>query len=204
MTLRLPIRKIHNPNSLPSTELLSELERSLLRSKNMAKIRSRDTTPEIRLRKALWRNGLRYRVHLRVEGTRPDIVFTSCKLAVFVDGCFWHGCPQHYAMPRSKRAFWSEKLATNTNRDRSQTLHLMSTGWRVMRFWEHEIEAEPDRVATEIITAYKKPVNPFKNRCMVTHVEPANSDGSLELWTIESLTGSEESSQEIRRRTPRK
>lgn len=197
------IPRIQNRNSLPSTETLQAVDPVALRSANMARIRGRNTTPEMQLRKALWREGLRYRVQLRVEGTRPDVVFTSCRLAVFVDGCFWHGCPQHYVMPRSKMEFWSAKLATNTKRDRIQTRHLISNGWRILRFWEHEIETEPGQVVAEIIAAYREPAIPFRDRRMVVHVEPTNPDGTQELWLIESLLESEESSQELRPRKPR-
>ncbi|MDN6873689.1 very short patch repair endonuclease [Pseudomonas citronellolis] len=198
------IPRIHNRNSSPSTEAPQTVDPVALRSANMARIRGRNTTPEMQLRKALWREGLRYRVQLRVEGTRPDIVFTSCRLAVFVDGCFWHGCPQHYVMPRSKMEFWSTKLATNTNRDRIQTRRLISNGWRILRFWEHEVETEPERVVAEIIAAYREPAIPFRDRRMVVHVEPANPDGTQELWMIESLLESEEGSQELRSRKPRR
>nr|WP_269745099.1 very short patch repair endonuclease [Pseudomonas fluorescens] len=110
------------------------------RSHNMSKVRGRDTAPEMLLRKKLWHLGYRFRVNFRVAGIRPDIVFTSSKLAVFVDGCFWHGCPRHYVMPRTRSEFWSKKLEANTTRDRKQTVALIASGWRVLRFWEHEVE----------------------------------------------------------------
>lgn len=198
------IPKLHNRNSSPSNDSLDASDQTARRSENMARIRGQHTAPEVLLRKALWREGLRYRVHLRVEGTRPDIVFTSCRLAVFVDGCFWHGCPQHYVMPRSKMEFWSAKLATNTTRDRVQTRRLIANGWRVLRFWEHEVEAEPDRLVAEIIAAYRRSATQFIDRRMVVNVEPANPDGTQELWTIESLLESEKANQELRPRKLRK
>jgi DNA mismatch endonuclease (patch repair protein) len=95
----------------------------------MAKIRGRDTAPELLLCSALWRQGTRYRKNLRVLGIRPDIVFLKAKLAVFVDGCFWHDCPEHYVRPRSSNhQFWAATLATNTERDERQMRKLESEG----------------------------------------------------------------------------
>src|SRR5687768_10638296 len=107
----------------------------------MSRIRGRNTAPEIRLRQLLWRRGLRYRLAVRVSNVRPDLVFTGARLAVFVDGCFWHGCPEHYVRPRSSNAkFWAQKLQDNVSRDERQTLRLEADGWRVLRVWEHELE----------------------------------------------------------------
>jgi DNA mismatch endonuclease, patch repair protein len=91
------------------------------------------------MRKALWAAGLRYRLHLRTPYGRPDIVFPYKKVAVFIDGCFWHGCPLHYVRPRSQEEFWATKLRQNIQRDRRQTGDLESAGWRVVRIWEHEL-----------------------------------------------------------------
>jgi len=102
----------------------------------------RDTGPEVALRSALHRAGLRFRKDLRMviggERVRPDIVFTRSQLAVFVDGCFWHGCPEHGEMPASNRDFWEVKISGTRERDRRQTTALEDAGWRVLRVWEHE------------------------------------------------------------------
>jgi DNA mismatch endonuclease, patch repair protein len=86
--------------------------------------------------------GWRYRVHLRMKldrvAVRPDIVFTRRRIAVFVDGCFWHGCPRHGSWPRANEAFWREKIQTNRERDRRQDRALREAGWKVVRVWEHE------------------------------------------------------------------
>lgn len=105
----------------------------------MARIRSRHTTPEKLLRSALWRSGLRYRLHMRTPVGRPDIVFVRQKIAIFIDGCFWHGCPRHYVRPQTREDFWSNKLIENVTRDRRQTLELENQGWLVIRVWEHEV-----------------------------------------------------------------
>jgi len=103
--------------------------------------RRSDTKPELSLRSALHRRGHRYRkdLLLRLDGVRvrPDIVFTRWKVVVFVDGCFWHGCPEHQHIPKSNREYWVPKLAANVERDRRVDRALISQGWRVVRIWEH-------------------------------------------------------------------
>ncbi len=104
--------------------------------------RRRDTTPERLLRSALHRRGWRFRVDLPVEGAarrvRPDIVFTRRRVAVFVDGCFWHSCPEHGQAPRKNASYWEPKLRRNAERDREDTDSLERSGWTVIRVWEHE------------------------------------------------------------------
>ena len=110
------------------------------RSEIMRKIRGVDTTPETSLRRALWSAGVKgWRLHSRQLPGKPDLIFTRSKLAVFVDGCFWHGCPQCYRRPNSSNDYWDGKLAKNIDRDKSNTLKLVEDGWSVLRLWEHEI-----------------------------------------------------------------
>lgn len=100
-----------------------------------------DTRPELELRRLLHAHGLRYRVGLKVpEIPRRtiDIAFTSVKLAVFVDGCFWHGCPEHGSHPSANAEAWSVKILKNRERDALTTKHLTQLGWEVVRIWEHE------------------------------------------------------------------
>ncbi len=123
--------------------------RPLTKSEQMARVRGADTGPEMALRRALWRAGLRYRVHPRIPG-RPDLAFVGRKIAVFVDGCFWHGCPEHYKASATNAAFWSEKIARNQRRDREVETALMKLGWTVMRYWEHEVEGDLASVAERI------------------------------------------------------
>lgn len=109
------------------------------RSNVMRAVRHSDTAAELRLRAALWRAGLRYRKHLKIIGVRPDICFTRKRVAVFVDGCFWHGCPRHYVAPNQNGQWWHAKLERNRRRD-SKVKHLLEqSGWRVLRFWECEV-----------------------------------------------------------------
>ena len=112
--------------------------------------RSRDTLPELALRRALHRRGLRYRVNVRpIKAVRrtADVVFTRRKVAVFLDGCFWHGCPEHYRAPAANGDYWSGKLARNTGRDAQVDRLLAEAGWVVVRVWEHE---HPEDAATLI------------------------------------------------------
>jgi DNA mismatch endonuclease (patch repair protein) len=119
-------------------------------SRRMSRQARRDTGPEIELRRELHRRGLRFRVGFRpLTGLRStaDVVFTRAKLAVYVDGCFWHGCPEHGTMPTSNRQWWQEKLERNKRRDIETDEALATAGWRVVRVWEHEDSAEAaDRV----------------------------------------------------------
>ena len=111
------------------------------RSANMKANRRTDTKPELALRSALHAMGYRYRkdhrLDLPLRRVRPDIVFTSRKVAVFVDGCFWHACPEHGSKPRNNEWYWSPKLARNTERDRAVDAALADAGWTVVRLWEH-------------------------------------------------------------------
>lgn len=112
------------------------------RSRNMRANRRADTKPEVALRKALHRMGFRYRKDLRLDlgdiKVRPDIVFTAKKVAVFVDGCFWHVCPEHGRQPTTNEWYWTPKLRRNMERDRRVNAALEAAGWRVVRLWEHE------------------------------------------------------------------
>jgi DNA mismatch endonuclease (patch repair protein) len=112
------------------------------RRRNMQANRRRDTRPELALRSALHGAGFRYRCDFRIDlpagRVRPDIVFTRRRVAVFVDGCFWHCCPEHGSKPSVNQSYWSPKLARNVERDARNTAWLTEAGWTVVRIWEHE------------------------------------------------------------------
>jgi len=106
------------------------------------------------LRRALYRGGLRYRVHARPEVSlriRADVLFRSARVAVFVDGCFWHACPEHGTNSKANAEWWAAKLARNRARDRANTSALQDYGWTVLRFWEHEDPAEAARVVASAV-----------------------------------------------------
>ena len=114
-------------------------------SRRMKKVRQTGTAAEMELRRALHARGLRYRVDAPVlpdKRRRVDIAFSSARVAVFVDGCFWHGCPDHATWPASNADFWRQKIETNQRRDRDTDAQLRKAGWQVLRVWEHENAAQ--------------------------------------------------------------
>lgn len=125
-------------------------------SERMARVRNRNTSAEMAVRRELHARGLRYRVNLAIPASgrsKPDIVFTRQKLAVFIDGCFWHRCPEHATAPKANADWWDEKLSRNVERDRATDSGLEEAGWSVLRFWEHE---DPGTVADSIESALRE------------------------------------------------
>lgn len=121
--------------------------------------KSRDTGPELRLRSELHRRGLRYfvdRAPIKGVRRRADIVFPRKKVAVFVDGCFWHGCPEHHTLSKTNSEYWAAKVATNRTRDRDTDRRLDEAGWTVVRIWEHEsFRVAADRIQDLVRTVSK-------------------------------------------------
>jgi DNA mismatch endonuclease (patch repair protein) len=129
------------------------------RSANMRAIRRTDTKPELALRRALHRLGYRFRKDYRLDlatgrRVRPDIVFTRRRIAVFVDGCFWHACPEHGSKPAVNQGYWNPKLQRNTERDRAADAALELAGWQVVRLWEH---VPLDDAVTAVVAALGPP-----------------------------------------------
>lgn len=119
----------------------------------------RDTKPELALRSLLHRAGARFRVDFPIRPgggrpVRPDVVFPRRRVAVYVDGCFWHNCPIHGTRPATNREYWDAKLDANRERDARTTRALEADGWTVLRFWEHE---EPADAAEVVLTAIERP-----------------------------------------------
>lgn len=107
----------------------------------------RDTKPEVAFRHELHRRGLRFRVGVKGLPGTPDIVFTRAKVAIFMDGCFWHGCAEHYTAPKNNAEWWATKLAANRSRDRRVDDELIVLGWLPVHIWEHEsVEAAADAI----------------------------------------------------------
>ena len=119
-------------------------------SAQMSRLPRKDTKPEMALRRILFAEGFRYRLHERVPGLPRrtiDIAFPRARVAVFIDGCFWHGCPDHGMTPKANRDWWCRKIGHNRQRDAETSAHLSSLGWVVLRFWSHE---EPTAMAASV------------------------------------------------------
>lgn len=122
----------------------------------MAAIRSRDTRPEIALRRALReRDLLGYRCHPKGLAGKPDVAFTRWRVAIFVDGCFWHGHPDHFK-PGTLGDYWDEKIRLTQQRDRRQSATLREAGWEVLRFWDFEVRDSADACADRVAEALEK------------------------------------------------
>ncbi|WAC05334.1 MAG: very short patch repair endonuclease [Methanoregula sp.] len=122
-----------------------------IRSRVMSNIHSKNTLPELQLRKLLWSKGFRgYRIHNKNLPGKPDIIFSSKKVAIFIDGCFWHGCPDCYVKPKSNKKYWLPKIQQNIERDLKNKKSLESMGWFVIRIWEHELKIDAQSVFKKI------------------------------------------------------
>lgn len=127
----------------------------------MSTLARRDTAPELAVRQLLHRAGLRFRVVYPIPGRARrtiDIAFTRPKVAVFIDGCFWHGCAEHGVWPQANSAWWRSKITTNQERDADTTDYLGSIGWHVLRYWEHEEPADVVGAVRKALGAVNLPV----------------------------------------------
>ncbi|WP_285704609.1 very short patch repair endonuclease [Microtetraspora sp. NBRC 16547] len=125
---------------------------------SMRSNKSRDTIPELALRRAVHALGLRYRVAVRpLPGRRltADLVFPRLRIAVFLDGCFWHGCPEHHSVAKTNSAYWAEKLRRNRERDADTDRLLKEAGWSVIRIWEHEDPVVAAQHVAEVVHAVR-------------------------------------------------
>ncbi|WP_327022540.1 very short patch repair endonuclease [Micromonospora sp. NBC_01739] len=132
-------------------------------SRRMSRQRCRDTAPELSIRKLLHARGHRYRVTWPIPGLprrTVDVAFTRSRVAVFIDGCFWHSCPQHKTSPSANGEWWSEKLRANQLRDAATTAHLEALGWSVLRIWEHEIPADAVTRIVELLSERRAALGP--------------------------------------------
>lgn len=145
-----PTRQASSPNPTPS---------SVAAANRMRSNRRVDTKPEIEVRSLLHRNGFRFRKDYPIRLTsgtivHPDIVFTKKRVAVFIDGCYWHSCPIHGTTPKSNRNYWIPKLRQNVERDKKTGIDLRANGWKVLRIWEHvEPEDAASMIASEVLDA---------------------------------------------------
>lgn len=107
--------------------------------KTMSGNRGKDTKLELVVRRALWKDGYRYRKNNRKLLGTPDISFPNLKIVVFLDSCYWHGCPLHFKIPKTNTYFWQQKINRNIERDNEVSNHYLEEGWILLRFWEHEV-----------------------------------------------------------------
>lgn len=119
------------------------------RSEIMRRVKGKNTKPEIAVRSVLHRRGLRYRLDYPLPG-KPDIVFVRARVVVFVDSCFWHGCPLHLRMPKSNEEYWRSKIARNVERDAKINAEYARSEWRQLRFWEHDLKENFDLCVDKI------------------------------------------------------
>lgn len=123
-------------------------------SRRMAKVRQKGTDAEVALRREMYRIGLRYRIDyevMRKPRRVADIAFPGRKIAIFVDGCFWHGCPEHATWPKQNAEFWREKIEANRRRDADTNDRLRSLGWMVLRFWSHESPSMAAKAVARVV-----------------------------------------------------
>ncbi|QRF22267.1 very short patch repair endonuclease [Alicyclobacillus sp. TC] len=126
------------------------------RSEIMKAVRSRNTSPEIRVRRELWKRGIRFRVNVKDLPGKPDIAVKKLKVAIFIDSCFWHGCVEHGRIPKSNVAFWTTKIDRNKERDRRVTEQYIANGWCVVRIWEHDLNEHFEDVIDHLVTTIQK------------------------------------------------
>jgi DNA mismatch endonuclease, patch repair protein len=128
------------------TDVLTQEQRKF----NMSCIKGKNTGPEVKLRKLLFAHGIRgYRIHYNLPG-KPDIVFVKKKIVIFIDGCFWHKCPICFQEPETRKEFWMKKIQSNMDRDKKVNELLQTNGWMVIRFWEHDVRKQPEKIVAEI------------------------------------------------------
>jgi len=126
------------------------------RKYNMSRIKAKNTGPEAKIRKMLSAENIRgYRLHYNLPG-KPDMVFIKKRIAIFIDGCFWHKCPVDFQEPETRKEFWMKKIQSNVDRDKKVNAQLKEDGWTVLRFWEHEVRRNSDDVVRRIAETLEK------------------------------------------------
>jgi DNA mismatch endonuclease (patch repair protein) len=131
------------------------------RSRIMSSIRSKDTNPEKKIRRMLWASGKRFRIHDKSVFGTPDVSNKGRGIAVFIDGCFWHGCDRCYRQPKTNSEFWKNKIARNRKRRHLVRAVLKKENFKILEFWEHEINRNPDKVIATIGKAWDQSRSKF-------------------------------------------
>ncbi|MBN1157630.1 very short patch repair endonuclease [Candidatus Woesearchaeota archaeon] len=136
---------------------MADVHNKTQRSFNMSRIRSKNTKPEIIVRKQLYAKGLRgFRVYNHSIIGKPDVTFRKQKVVIFIDGCFWHKCPRCFVKPKTGTGFWMKKISGNVKRDSIVNQSLEKDGWTILRFWEHEVCHNPEKVTGRISQVLQK------------------------------------------------
>lgn len=126
------------------------------RSKIMQAVKPKNTKLENLILKELWKRGIRYRRNVKELPGKPDMAIKKYKLVVFIDSCFWHGCPYHCRMPVTNHDYWTNKIMKNKNRDLEITGYYTSIGWEILRFWEHDIKDDHLKIVDVIVDSIEK------------------------------------------------
>lgn len=134
------------------------------RSEIMKAVRSNDTKLEKRLAQELWRNGIRYRKNVKDLRGKPDFAIKKYKVVIFVDSCFWHGCPEHCRIPRSNTEYWVSKINRNIERDKQITQHYLNNNWTVIRIWEHSMKRNFQETSDQVVTTVKEKMNDISRK----------------------------------------
>ncbi len=134
-----------------------------VRSEIMRRVKGKDTKPELRVRSALHRRGLRYRLNYPLPG-KPDIVFVKARVAVFIDSCFWHGCTHHLRMPKSNQEYWNAKISRNVARDAEINAEYTRSDWQQLRLWEHDLKEDFDLCVDQIERTVRARLIDARNR----------------------------------------
>lgn len=121
------------------------------RSQNMRAIRSTSTKLETEICRQLWKKGIRFRKNVKNLYGKPDIAIKKYKIVIFLDSCFWHGCPVHYRIPKSNEEYWYKKIHRNIDRDKEVNEYYYQNRWHLLRVWEHEIKNDVDEVVSRIV-----------------------------------------------------
>jgi len=128
------------------TDVVSKKKRSEI----MSAVRSKDTKIEIAFRKALWKQGFRYRKNSAKYFGKPDLVLKKYKTAIFIDSCFWHGCKKHCRIPATNKKYWTDKINRNKERDKEVNKFYKKTGWKIIRIWEHDLQKNIRKITSLI------------------------------------------------------
>ncbi len=130
-----------------------------VRTRTMRAVKSNDSKMEIKFRSALWRSGLRFYKNVKSLSGKPDIVFPKKKVVIFLDSCFWHGCPEHLRMPKSNLDYWQPKIERNKKRDSEINAYYSENNWQIFRIWEHELKTNFDNQVSEVARAVRRSQN---------------------------------------------